>query len=207
MSAEAAAAIRAAFANEAEKRRKAEEVLGYSFELEVDRVEDEPPEFGEVTASEIVEAGRLGYRGREAVEVAASRHRESEHRESDGADLLNRVRRNASIPKTGRTVQRPRERRATRSTRASRASPGDPDLPPPLDGPERRCAACGAPLEGRRPQTKTCGNACRVRKHRTGLWPTRFKDAEEALTALVGKGETCPEDALDRIVTAWSLVS
>ncbi len=58
---------------------------------------------------------------------------------------------------------RPRERRAP--TRARARSPGDPDREPdpPL---ARQCAHCHAPLNGRRPQTRTCSTACRVALHR-----------------------------------------
>jgi hypothetical protein len=55
--------------------REAELVLGYPYDEEVDRVPDEPPEFGEVTAAEIVRAGAMGHRGRAAVRAAAAWHR------------------------------------------------------------------------------------------------------------------------------------
>jgi endogenous inhibitor of DNA gyrase (YacG/DUF329 family) len=42
----------------------------------------------------------------------------------------------------------------------------------------RRCAACGAPLEGRRSQVKTCSSACRQLDYRR-----RLQEREQAATA------------------------
>lgn len=68
--------------------------------------------------------------------------------------------------------------RATRSTRRSvrrasgaAGSRGDPDEPdPPRGGSDvtvsRRCEGCGASLDGRRPQTRTCDDKCRQRASR-----------------------------------------
>ena len=55
--------------------KQAEEVLGCSYDEIVDRVPNMPPEYGETTPRDVVEAGEMGYRGKAALDVAASWHR------------------------------------------------------------------------------------------------------------------------------------
>ena len=55
--------------------KQAEEVLGCSYDEIVDRVPNMPPEYGETTSRDVVEAGEMGYRGKAALDLAASWHR------------------------------------------------------------------------------------------------------------------------------------
>jgi hypothetical protein len=196
ITADVRAMMQAQLAAQAATIREAEVVLGYSYDDEIDRVPFEPPWFGQITARDVVEAGRLGYRGREAVRVAASWHRRDRVAPQTASKTQG--------SRTTRATQRPREHRRSAARAGSRASPGDEPPEPPVDA-GRRCLACGADIEHRRPQAKTCGGRCRVRKHRG--WPGGFEDAEQALVELIGRGETRAEDALLRLVQAWSQVA
>jgi predicted nucleic acid-binding Zn ribbon protein len=67
-----------------------------------------------------------------------------------------------------------RSRRAS-TTRARSPEGGGSETPggdePPLDkpAPSRTCEVCGAPIERRRPQTRTCSSACRQKSYRVRL--------------------------------------
>jgi hypothetical protein len=54
-----------------------EEATGISYDEIVDCTDDMPAEYGETSAHEIVAAAKMGYRGWDAVHVAASWHRPS----------------------------------------------------------------------------------------------------------------------------------
>jgi len=105
--------------------KEAEAVLGCSYDEIVDRTPNEPPEYGKVTASEIVRAGQMGYRGYDAVDIAASWHRLPSTASSRNAAPCR-------VVISRRSSRRPREHRRTSRRGASRASPtrkpdDDPD--------------------------------------------------------------------------------
>jgi hypothetical protein len=69
----------------------------------------------------------------------------------------------ASLPQrrpTPRHLRPPPRRRSSRSA-ASRAGPDEPSEPAP-----QTCEVCGDSLEGKYRNAKTCGERCRVAKHR-----------------------------------------
>jgi len=59
----------------------------------------------------------------------------------------------------------------------------------------RFCAGCGRSLEGRRPQTRTCGGACRVAAHRAGR--ARSERVAAAWTLAEREASMDPDRAFD----------
>jgi hypothetical protein len=100
--------------------------------------------------------------------MAFARYGESANYESrDGQVFVN-----LGLQQRGTTRAARPTRRPVRRTSSATNSRGDPDRePPPSGGPRvtvsRSCQGCGASLDGRRSQTRTCSDACRKRISRS----------------------------------------
>lgn len=105
--------------------KQAEEVLGCSYDEIVDRVPNMPPEYGETTSRDVVEAGEIGYRGKAVLDVAASWHRPTP---SSTSSRIARPR--TCRPRRVARARRTARRAPTRATRGSPRSSTDDDPHP-----------------------------------------------------------------------------
>lgn len=106
--------------------KQAEEVLGCSYDEIVDRVPNMPPEYGETTPRDVVEAGEMGYRGKAALDVAASWHRRTPSSTSSRI-VRPRTCRPRRVPHARGTVRRAPNRATRGSPRRSTGDDPDPE--------------------------------------------------------------------------------
>ena len=105
----------------------AEEVLGCSFDEIIDGIPNMPPEYREIKPTEIVQAGEMGYRGKAALDVAASWHRPTPTSTSPQIFRPRTCRPRRRAARARGTVRRAPNRATRGSPRSSTGDDSDPE--------------------------------------------------------------------------------
>ena len=148
------------FPGAAERRaawERLDEIVGgpYLDVMEREGIDFNDAAYGDMRPAEVIAVGNEGYRGVEAIHIAAERRRAAEAPKRS-------VRPRVAVTATRGPRFRNRES-SSRRTAPRSGSSGSRDEPEPDAAPERRCQApaCDQPLVGKRTDARTCSPACR----------------------------------------------